>query len=192
MLPQGKISGVEPGSTGILRARALVMDDDPLFRTLLVAILQRAYTVITAKDGAEGFYKAMETPPEIAVVDIQMPVWDGLRTLRAFREHATLRGIPLLVLSSDAAQETVLAAIQAGADDYLIKSSFTRNELLEKLQSLRDRFASERPALREFRTDSGIPHAPRLQLAKRGEAILADIAPRSGVDSVQVAIDAWE
>ncbi len=192
MLPQGKISGVGPGSTDSLRPRVLVMDDDPLFRTLLVAMLQRAYTVIAAKDGSDGFYKAIETPPEIAVVDIQMPVWDGLRTLRAFREHATLRGIPLLVLSSDAAQETVQAAIQAGADDYLFKSSFTRNELLEKLQSLRDRFASERPALREFRTEAGNSHAPRLQLAKRGEAILSDIALHSAADSVQVAIDAWE
>lgn len=118
---------------------ALVMDDDPLFRTLLVSMLKRDYQVTAAVDGSDGFYKALERPPAVAVIDIQMPVWDGVRTIGAFRDNATLRHVPLLVLTSDASKETVLAAIAAGADDYVIKCSLSRGELLEKLECIRQR-----------------------------------------------------
>ena len=66
------------------RARILVIDDDPLFRSLIVSLLRKQYYVSVASNGSEGFYKALEQPPELAIIDVQMPVWDGLKTLRAF------------------------------------------------------------------------------------------------------------
>ncbi|MEQ8851265.1 response regulator [Gimesia sp.] len=115
-------------------ARILVIDDDPLFRNLMVSFLRREYFVSVASDGSEGFYKALEYPPDIAIVDVQMPVWDGLQTLKAFRSHPTLCKTKIIMLTSDASKGTVVAAIQGGANDYIIKTSFSKTELLDKVR----------------------------------------------------------
>ena len=72
------------------RARILVIDDAPMIRNLLVTLLWKDYIVAVASGGAQGFDKALEHPPDIAVIDIQIPGWDGLKTLKAFREDAAL------------------------------------------------------------------------------------------------------
>ncbi|QDT79115.1 response regulator [Gimesia maris] len=115
-------------------ARVLVIDDDPLFRNLMVSFLRREYFVSVASDGSEGFHKALEYPPDIAIVDVQMAVWDGLQTLKAFRSHPTLTQTKIIMLTSDASKETVIAAIQGGANDYIIKTSFSKSEFLEKVR----------------------------------------------------------
>lgn len=120
----------------IRRPRVLVIDDDPLFRSLIVSFLRKDYFVQEASDGEEGFRKAVAHPPDIAIVDVQMPCWDGLKTLRAFRNNETLSNLPIMMLTSDASRETVLTAINAGATDYLIKSSFSKSEFLTKLSRL--------------------------------------------------------
>lgn len=114
--------------------RVLVIDDDPLFRNLMVSFLHREYIVSVASDGSEGFYKALEYPPDIAIVDVQMDVWDGLQTLKAFRSHPILNQTRVIMLTSDASKETVVAAIQSGANDYIIKTSFSKLEFLEKVR----------------------------------------------------------
>ncbi|HBL42050.1 MAG TPA: response regulator, partial [Planctomycetaceae bacterium] len=81
-------------------ARVLVIDDDPLFRNLMVSFLRREYFVSVASDGSEGFHKALEYPPDIAIVDVQMAVWDGLQTLKAFRSHPTLAHTRIIMLTS--------------------------------------------------------------------------------------------
>lgn len=118
------------------RLRVLVIDDDPLFRSLLVSMLRRDYQVAVAGEGAEGFYKALEEPPDLAIIDIQMPGWDGLTTLTAFRTHPHLARVRVVVLTSDASKETILAAVSKGAEDYVIKTRFSRREFLEKLERM--------------------------------------------------------
>lgn len=115
------------------RARVLVIDDDPLFRSLLTSMLRNDYLVTVACDGAEGYYKALEHPPLLAIVDIQMPGWDGLKTLKAFRSHHLLSHIPVMMLTSDSSRQTVMAAIQGGAKDYVIKTTLSRDDFLQKV-----------------------------------------------------------
>lgn len=118
------------------RARVIVIDDDPLFRSLVVSLLRQHYYVSVAAEGSEGFYKSLEQPPELAIIDIQMPGWDGLRTLREFRSHPALATVKVMILSGDSTKESVIAAISDGADDYIIKSRFSKTEFLEKLERL--------------------------------------------------------
>jgi CheY-like chemotaxis protein len=181
-----------PSIAPATKPRALVIDDDPLFRTLLVSMLKQEYTVTAAADGAEGFYKALECPPAIAVIDIQMPVWDGLRTIRAFREHESLRDMRLLVLSSDTSQETVLAALVAGADEYLSKTTLSHAELLQKLAGVREKSPSKY---------STMPLAAASCWASRGEDPPWADDPLAGNESqgavswnerLQEQIDAWD
>ena len=129
------------------RARILVIDDDPLFRSLIVSLLRKQYYVSVAGDGSEGFFKALEQPPELAIIDVQMPVWDGLKTLRAFRSHPALAMVKTMILSGDANKDTVLAAINDGANDYVIKSSFSKTEFLVKIVNLLSRTATQQVAV---------------------------------------------
>src|SRR5579872_3095892 len=115
------------------RAQILVIDDDPLFRSLMTSFLRRDFLVMVAGDGKEGLYKASKHVPQLAIIDVQMPGWDGLRTLHAMRSNPDLPRFPVMMLTGDASRQTVSAAIQAGADDYLIKTSLSRDELLKKV-----------------------------------------------------------
>jgi PleD family two-component response regulator len=62
-----------------------------------------------------------------------MPKWDGLRTLKAFQAHPALTQVPVMMLTSDASRQTVMAAIQAGATDYVIKTTLAREDLLRRV-----------------------------------------------------------
>ena len=79
--------------------RVLIIDDDPLIRTLLVSALRKDCLVAVAAEGSEGFYKALELTPDVAVIDVNMPGWDGLKTLEAFRAHPGLKNVKVIMLT---------------------------------------------------------------------------------------------
>ena len=118
------------------RPRILIIDDDPLYRSLMTTLLRKDYLLAVAADGAEGYQKALQHPPDIAVIDIQMPGWDGLKTLEQFRKNPILKRVKIIMLTGDASKESVVAAIRGGANDYVIKTSFSREEFREKLKRL--------------------------------------------------------
>lgn len=122
--------------SGNRRPRILVVDDDPWMRGQIVATLRQDYFVLVATDGSEGYIKSLEYPPALAVIDIQMQGWNGFKTLRMFRSHGALATTRILVLTADASRAAVLAAIRDGADDYVTKSSFTRDALLKSVERL--------------------------------------------------------
>ncbi|MFN0198033.1 MAG: response regulator [Planctomycetaceae bacterium] len=118
------------------RQHILVVDDDPLFRNLMTTILGKEFHVTVASEGSEGFHKAVENPPHLAILDLQMPGWDGLRTLKALKSHPSLNQLKIVIMTSDSTRKMVLEAIKSGAHDYIIKTSFRREEFLSKLQRL--------------------------------------------------------
>jgi len=113
-----------------------VIDDDPFIRSLLTAMLRREFLVSVAIDGMDGFCKAVEDPPDLVIVDVDMPRWDGLRTVNEMRLRETLHEIPVIVLTADASKQTVMKALKNGANDYLIKTSLSRPELIKKARRL--------------------------------------------------------
>ena len=176
----------------------LVVDDDPLFRSLMVSVLRHDFAVTVASDGADGFYKALDHVPDAAVLDIQMPGWDGIKTLKAFRSHPALAHVKVIVLTSDASRETVLAAIQAGADDYIIKTTFSRDDFRQKLDQL---LLKQSPS--EMAHDA-VPEVSAPSLPQRDDVeatleLVGTAAPSGKLvgwtgseDLLQEAIDAWE
>ena len=103
--------------------------------------------VAVANDGLDGFNKAVADPPDLVVLDYQMPVWDGLKTLKEFRAHPKLNGIPVLMLTGDATRDSVMAAISGGVNDYVLKDTLTKELLLNKIaRLLRDFQAAKEPA----------------------------------------------
>ena len=185
-------------------ARILVIDDDPLFRNLMVSFLRREYFVSVASDGSEGFYKALEYPPDIAIVDVQMPVWDGLQTLKAFRSHPTLCKTKIIMLTSDASKGTVVAAIQGGANDYIIKTSFSKQELLDKVRKFAQPGSGNvantpNSARRQNSVTATMSSAPQTQPAEKSagpasiEDQLSDLTlNKSEEEMLEEIMDEWE
>ena len=128
------------------RARVLVIEDDPLFRSVMSSLLRGDYIVQVSGDGSEGFFRALEEPPDLALIDLRMPNWDGMKTLKAFRAHPSLADVKIVMLSAHATSRTIEAAMQAGADDFIIKTRFGPEEFLQKLARLLPEATGESPA----------------------------------------------
>ncbi len=120
----------------IQRPRLLVVDDDPDFRRLVSHTLRRHFFVVEAKDGCEGYSRALSVTPDIILLDMHMEGWSGLETLKKFRELPRMAYLPIVMLTSDSQRETVVQAIQAGASDYVLKTGLNQAELVTRLMHL--------------------------------------------------------
>ncbi|WP_431961828.1 response regulator [Actinacidiphila sp. bgisy160] len=149
--------------------RVLVVEDDPqLVRALVINLQARQYGVDAAPDGATALRLAAARQPDIIIVDLGLPDMDGVDVIRALRGWTR---VPILVLSARTASDEKVAALDAGADDYITKP-FSMDELLARL----------RAAVR--RTEPA-PLTPETTLVKTGAFtidLLAKKATRDGRD----------
>jgi DNA-binding response OmpR family regulator len=188
------------------RSKVLIIDDDPLFRSLLTSVLCEKYLVFVAADGEEGYHKALAHPPDAMILDIRMPGWDGLKTLRTIRRNDVLAELPVMILSSDASRETVIAAIHSGASDYLIKSSYSKKEFHAKLTRLIENSqerAIARPSRRRLEEAWSrirrVPPATPIPSREDDPSVIVpspqvDITPDAAAENshLQEIMDAWE
>jgi two-component system chemotaxis response regulator CheB len=117
--------------------KALVIDDSKPVRSILAQMLRELdFETTEAVNGAEGWQRLCELgAPDLATVNWQMPVMDGLEFVRAVRADARFQRLPLLMISSQSEPAHVATALAAGANEYLIKPC-TRRALREALQRL--------------------------------------------------------
>jgi two-component system KDP operon response regulator KdpE len=112
--------------------RILVVDDDHgLARALAINLGARGYDVDTAGDGATGLAAAAARPPDLVVLDLGLPDMDGVQVVQGLRGWSTA---PVLVLSARHEQAQKVAALDAGADDYVTKP-FGMDELLARVRA---------------------------------------------------------
>jgi two-component system KDP operon response regulator KdpE len=110
---------------------ALIIDDEPQMRRLLETILKAdGYRVGEAATGEEGLVLAAQKRPDVILLDLGLSDLDGLDVLRRLREWSS---VPVLILSVRGAEEQKVAALDAGADDYVTKP-FASAELLARLR----------------------------------------------------------
>ncbi len=154
-------------------ARVLVVDDDEGNRLLLERHVRRlGHAVVCATQGQEALALLRQSPFDLILLDIQMPVLDGQQTLELLRADAELRRIPVIVLSASREINRVARCIELGAEDYLPKPF---NALL-----LRSRIHAslERKQLRDREAE----HLRRIEAAqRRAEELLHVILPRDVV-----------
>ena len=100
--------------------RALVVDDEPGARAALKALLEaQGYQVDQAGDGASAIVRMGELPPDVVITDLDMPTMDGMALLAAIRERD--RELPVIVVTSAVELRSAVAAMRAGASDYITK-----------------------------------------------------------------------
>jgi len=112
--------------------RVLVVEDDPqLVRALIINLQARRYGVDAAPDGATALRLAAARQPDVVMLDLGLPDMDGVEVIKGLRGWTR---VPILVLSARQASEEKVAALDAGADDYVTKP-FSMDELLARLRA---------------------------------------------------------
>lgn len=116
--------------------RILVADDDWLNRDLLQAYLSSSgCEVVTAADGESALKLAMGVPPDLALIDVQMPKMDGLELCREMKNAAATRFVPVVIITALDSEDEKLNAFEAGADDFITKP-YSSIVLLARVRSL--------------------------------------------------------
>jgi DNA-binding response OmpR family regulator len=117
-------------------ATILIADDEPLLTELLEFRLgARGYETVIARDGREALAKLDETMPQAVVLDMMMPVHNGLEVLRRMRASEVHAETPVIMLTARRGEADVVGALELGANDYLVKP-FLPEELLIRLARL--------------------------------------------------------
>ena len=113
-------------------ARILVVDDEPAIRRLLRLTLGNEHQVDEAADGQEALHQLLRERHDVVLLDVAMPVMDGLAVCRAARAEPSLDGVGIIVVSAFAGREEALAA---GADSHYSKP-YRPLALLETIDEL--------------------------------------------------------
>ena len=103
--------------------RILIVEDSPTMRQLLVFALKRMKDVdiVEAQDGMDGLRKVTSDHFDLAFVDINMPVMDGLKLISLIRGEQNLQEMPICVITTEGAKEDRERALALGANEYLTK-----------------------------------------------------------------------
>ncbi|WP_369034968.1 MULTISPECIES: response regulator [Streptomyces] len=149
--------------------RVLVVEDDPqLVRALVINLRARRYGVDPAPDGTTALRLAAARRPDVVLLDLGLPDMEGVDVIRALRGWTRA---PILVLSARWASDEKVAALDAGADDYITKP-FSMDELLARLRAA-------------VRRTEDVPLTPETTLVETGDFTVdlrAKKASRDGHD----------
>lgn len=144
------------------RGRVLVCDDEPqIVRALKVVLREANFDVDAAESVAEALDRAAVRPPDAAIVDLLLPDGDGIEVCRSLREWS---GMPVILLSAVGDEDEKVRALEAGADDYVVKP-FGPRELVARLEAAMRRAEphAEEPTVRAGSLEVDLAaHAVRL------------------------------
>lgn len=117
-------------------AKILLADDDIILTEMLKYRLEgTGHQFISATDGQSALRLALSEAPDLVVLDSMMPVMSGPEVLASLKADQTLRRVPVVMLSARKGESDVVAALRAGADEYLTKP-FIPQELLIRIDML--------------------------------------------------------
>ena len=125
--------------------KLLIIEDDRSLASVLEYNFESAgYQVFCAHDGQDGINQARSKQPDVILLDLMIPVIDGIEVCRQLRSESQTRETPIMMLTAKAEETDQLIGFSVGADDYVVKP-FSVRVLLERVKSLcrrNDRFQS--------------------------------------------------
>ena len=166
-------------------ATILVVDDEPQIRRVMrTTLTAEGYAVIEARDGAEALEKLRSERPDLILLDMNMPVLDGLQTCREIRSSSE---VPIIMLTVRSAEKDKVRALDAGADDYVVKP-FSIQELLARVRALLRRVADQKHPAALVSKDLSIDFEKRtivvrgtpVHLTPKEFAVLKDLVAADG------------
>jgi two-component system KDP operon response regulator KdpE len=129
---RGTVGEPQAGGAGAVSSRVLVVDDEmPILRALGTNLRARGYQVDLARTGEEALQLAARHRPDAVILDLGLPSITGIEVIEGLRGWTT---VPVIILSARGAERDKVAALDAGADDYVTKP-FGMDELLARLRA---------------------------------------------------------
>jgi diguanylate cyclase (GGDEF)-like protein len=125
--------------------KVLIVDDSPFFRGQLKLSLNKEYDIVEAGTGTEGLDLVKREKPDLVLLDVVMPDYSGFEICRILRESESNNLMPIIMITSQDAQEDILIGLELGADDY-VKKPFNERELLSRIKNIFRRIDRNRNA----------------------------------------------
>ncbi len=117
--------------------QVLIVEDSPTMRQLISFALKRlrGIQIVEANDGVDGLKKLSATKFDLIFTDINMPIMDGLKLVSLVRNDANYKEVPIVVITTEGAQEDRERALALGANDYITKP-IQPNKILDVAKTL--------------------------------------------------------
>lgn len=117
--------------------KILIIEDDDFFRGLIAKkLLFEEFDVYMASNGEEGIAKVKEQKPDLVLLDMLLPSMDGFEVLEKIKTDPNTAQTPVIIASNLVEKEDVDRALKSGAVDYLIKSQYTPEMIIEKVKKI--------------------------------------------------------
>ncbi len=120
-----------------MKKKILLVEDDKILQIALITGFQSAnYEVYLASDGQEGIKIARAINCDIILLDIILPLLDGFQVLSTLRKSRkkNLKNVPIIILTNLAQAEDAKKGLEKGADDYLVKTDLSINQIVERIE----------------------------------------------------------
>lgn len=114
----------------------LVVEDEPaLQEAVKLKLTQKGIDVVTANSGEEAVQKLKEKKPSLVWLDVLLPGMNGLEVLRWIRESSDFKDLPAVIVSVSGGQEKIKQAFSMNVLDYIVKSEYTIDDIVKRVQS---------------------------------------------------------
>lgn len=130
--------------------KILIVDDDLIYiRIYQLKFKSDGYNVETANDGEEAIRKVLEFKPDLILLDIMLPKLNGFEVLKHLKANSETKNIPIILLTNLGGNESdSLKGIDLGAVSYLVKSSYTPKEVVQKVKEILAGYSSNVPEVK--------------------------------------------
>ena len=116
--------------------KVLIADDEPLIVDAIAkALKMEGYDILRANNGQDALQVARSKKPDLILLDIKMPVMDGVSACKTVRSDPFLKSTPVIMITAMDSESNIVSALEAGADDYIIKP-FRLDEIKKKITKL--------------------------------------------------------
>jgi CheY-like chemotaxis protein len=115
--------------------KVLVVEDEPALKRILSDVLVKGgYEVITANNGKEGLSSALDNHPDLILLDVIMPVMDGIAMLHELRQDAWGKSAEVILLTNLSGTDKIAESKAEGVHDYLVKSDWSLDDIVKKVK----------------------------------------------------------
>jgi len=111
-----------------------IEDESALQKTFGDILKNKGYGVLKALDGESGLRSAQGERPDLILLDLILPKMDGFEVLKELKENEETKSIPVIILTNLEETEDIQKALELGATTYLVKSSYTLEEVVNKIE----------------------------------------------------------
>jgi len=118
-----------------MNKKILVVDDEPaLLAALVDKLTLEGFVVLSAKDGQDGLEVALRDHPDLILLDVILPVMDGMTMLFELRKDSWGKSIPVILLTNLSEPEKISESLRQGVTDYLVKSDWKLEDIVKKVK----------------------------------------------------------